>query len=218
MEIQPVRVNAYKVILKWYQKLDIWKMFYSESSKGTEIIWVVKSGLKYRQLVNQVITGPTSQQKMLRWRQEFPPCIDWWDRVGEKHHWNWKLRPCPGLYKGSCDLREDGGVPIRATWGQEVGKRQSSVPSPHSSPSTSRLLPLPTLGRSSLQWRMRRTELEILLPSWWVHVAKHGLLHDPCWPLLQKYKQNKNVELFFCEINFRMKSCCCCFIISNFVL
>lgn len=68
MEIQPVRVTAYKVILKWQdQKLDIWKMLYVESGKGTEIISVVKSGLK---LVNQVITYPTSQQKMLRWPQE----------------------------------------------------------------------------------------------------------------------------------------------------
>lgn len=38
-------------------------MLYVESGKGMEIISVVKSGLK---LVNQVITYPTSQQKMLR--------------------------------------------------------------------------------------------------------------------------------------------------------
>ena len=119
--MQPVRVTAYKVILKWQdQKLDIWKMLYVESGKGTEIIWVVKSGLK---LINKVITCPTSQQKMLRWPQEVTT-LPW--LVGQsrrKASLELEAEPCPGLYNGSCDLREDGATPRRATWGQEVGKR-----------------------------------------------------------------------------------------------
>lgn len=91
-------------------------MFYSESSKGNQKLFEwLNQGLKYRQLVNQVITGPTSQQKMLRWRQEFPPCIDWWDRVG-KASLELEAEAMPWPLQGSCDLREDGeGVPIRAT-------------------------------------------------------------------------------------------------------
>lgn len=182
-----MRFKTYKVILRWKdQKLDICKRLYPQSSKGTENICILKSGLKYRQLVNQVITDLTSQQRMLRWPQEVTALPRRWDRGGEEPPWHWQLRPCPGLCDGSGDPRADGVMAGRAAWGQEVGKGQSSVPSPHSSPSSSRLLPLPPLGRSSLQGRRRITEREILLPSWRGHAAQRGLLRDPSPPLLQK--------------------------------
>lgn len=50
---------------KWYKKFRRLKKGISEYSKKTEISWVFKLGLEYRELVNQVIEEPTSQQRMM---------------------------------------------------------------------------------------------------------------------------------------------------------
>ena len=96
-------------------------------------------------------------------------------------------------------------LPEDRKWGRD------SLVSPHLARApTSRLLPLPPPGRSSLQGRMGVTELEIPPPSCHVHAAKHGLLHDPSPPLPTpapkiEAKPNQTAEWFLCEITFRMK-------------